>query len=91
MCLGLPGQIIAIQDKQSMLGKVSFSGVSREVDLSCVATENLNDLVGKWVLVHVGFAMSVIDEEEAKATLEALEGLAEAQEEFAAIKESAGE
>jgi hydrogenase expression/formation protein HypC len=80
---------MAIKDKQSLLGKVSFSGISRDIDLSCVATENLYDLVGKWVLVHVGFAMSVIDEEEARATLDALEGLAEAQEEFAAIKESA--
>lgn len=86
MCLGLPGQITAVTDKDALLGRVNFSGVSRIVDLACVAGENLDDLIGKWVLVHVGFAMSVIDEEEAHATLKALEGLEEAHEEMKAIE-----
>jgi hydrogenase expression/formation protein HypC len=89
MCLGIPGRIVAISDPERNLGVAEFSGVRRAVDLTCVATGPLADLVGQWVLVHVGFAMSVIDETEAQATLAALAQLGEAEEEMDAMRRSA--
>ena len=80
MCLGIPGQIVAITDEPRQMGMADVSGVRREVSLACVADRPLADLIGEWVLIHVGFAMAVIDEKEAEETLEALRGLGEAQE-----------
>ena len=80
MCLGIPGQITAITDETRQLAMADVSGVRREVSLAPVATASLDDLVGSWVLIHVGFAMAVIDEDEAAETFEALKGLGEAQE-----------
>lgn len=80
MCLGIPGQITAITDPDRQMAMADVSGVRREVSLAPVVTGPLEDLVGQWVLIHVGFAMAVIDEDEAAATLEALRGLGEAQE-----------
>ena len=67
MCLGIPGRIVAIADEDAMLAVVDVSGVRRTVDVVCVAQEcePLEALIGVWVLVHVGFAMSRIDEAEA--------------------------
>ena len=72
MCLGIPGQIVSITDEALQTGVVQVSGVKREANLSCVvpANGNLQSLVGSWALVHVGFAMSIIDEEEAQRTLQ---------------------
>lgn len=91
MCLGIPGQIVEIVDAGSMLAMVNVSGVKREVNLSCVIPEdqNLDSLVGRWTLVHVGFAMSTIDEEEARKTLEVLAELGELQEELDAMQQTA--
>ncbi|MEL6518126.1 MAG: HypC/HybG/HupF family hydrogenase formation chaperone [Pseudomonadota bacterium] len=61
------------------------SGVRREVSVACVADGPLDDLLGAWTLIHVGFAMSLIDEDEAAKTLEALRGLGEAQETLEAM------
>lgn len=72
MCLGVPGQIIKIDANYLQLATVDVCSVQREVNISLVCTGNPADLLGKWVLVHVGFAMSVIDEDEAKKTQEAL-------------------
>ncbi|MFD2173759.1 HypC/HybG/HupF family hydrogenase formation chaperone [Rhodobacter lacus] len=80
MCLGIPGQIIAITDAERMAALAEVSGVRREVNVACVAEGPLEALVGQWVLIHVGFAMSRIDEVEAARTLEALRDLGEAQE-----------
>ncbi|MBT9384199.1 HypC/HybG/HupF family hydrogenase formation chaperone [Pseudooceanicola sp. CBS1P-1] len=80
MCLGIPGQITAITDAARQMGLADVSGVKREVSLACVADRPLEDLVGEWVLIHVGFAMAVIDADEAARTLEALRALGEAQE-----------
>ncbi|MDU8945441.1 HypC/HybG/HupF family hydrogenase formation chaperone [Ovoidimarina sediminis] len=81
MCLGIPGQITEITDEDRMMAMADVSGVRREVSLAPVSTgAALEALVGQWVLIHVGFAMAVIDEDEAAATLEALRGLGEAQE-----------
>jgi hydrogenase expression/formation protein HypC len=70
MCLGVPGQITQIQpDPTGMtMGKVSFGGVQREVCLAYVPEAE----VGNWVLVHVGFALNVLDEEEAQQIFDAL-------------------
>jgi hydrogenase expression/formation protein HypC len=88
MCLGIPGRIVAISDAGNKLGMVDVCGVKREVNLACVvdAAHPVASCVGDWVLVHVGFAMSRIDEREARLTLTLLEELGEAQAEVAAIR-----
>lgn len=89
MCLGIPGQITEITDEGRMMARVDVSGVSREVNVACIAGNgNLSDLVGSWALIHVGFAMSRIDADEAAKTLEALRELGEAQEEIEAMQRS---
>ncbi len=73
MCLGTPGQIVAIHDAAKKLGVVEIAGVRRVTNLACVVDEiPLDACVGEWVLVHVGFAMSRIDPEEARRTLSLL-------------------
>lgn len=87
MCLGIPGKIIHIVDPERQTGMVDIGGIQRAVNLSCVVEDDkdLNDYIGSWVLVHVGFAMSVLDEEQAQATLAALTELGEMQEELLAM------
>jgi hydrogenase expression/formation protein HypC len=80
MCLGIPGRITAITDPARLMAMAEVSGVRREVNVACVAGNDLDALVGQWALIHVGFAMSLIDEDEAAKTLEALRDLGEAQE-----------
>lgn len=80
MCLGIPGQIIEITDEARMMAMADISGVRREVNVAVVIETALEDLVGRWALIHVGFAMALIDEDEAARTLEALRELGEAQE-----------
>jgi len=80
MCLGIPGQIVEITDEARMMALADVSGVRREVNVACVLEGDIGDLVGTWTLIHVGFAMSLIDEEEAASTLQALKDLGEAQE-----------
>lgn len=89
MCLGIPGQIVEITDPARQMALADISGVKREVSLACIATGPLEELIGAWALIHVGFAMSRIDEDEAAATLEALKGLGEAQETLEAMEEGA--
>lgn len=93
MCLGIPGRIVDIVDEDAMLATVDVSGVRRTVDVVCVATPGrpLSDLLGGWVIVHVGFAMSLIDEEEAAATLKVLAEIGEAEAEIEAIRASSVE
>ncbi|HAA58500.1 MAG TPA: hydrogenase assembly protein HupF [Myxococcales bacterium] len=90
MCLGIPGQIIEIKDPTKKLGVVDVSGVRRVTNLMCIVDEDhpVESCVGDWVLVHVGFAMSRIDPEEAQRTLELLHELGEAQEELEAMRAS---
>lgn len=74
MCLGIPGEVVAITDEATNLATVTVGGVRRTINIGL-----LDDIrPGDWVLVHVGFAMSKIDEAEAQATLEMLEGLGQA-------------
>lgn len=84
MCLGIPGQIVEIVDTEKKLAKVNVSGVKREVNIACIVDENhsIAACMGDWVLVHVGFAMSRIDADEAEKTLALLTELGEAQEEI---------
>ncbi len=87
MCLGIPGRIVQITDAGNKLGLVDVCGVRRPVNLACVVDEqhSLQSCIGDWVLVHVGFAMSRIDEREAQLTLELLTQLGEAQAEIEAM------
>ncbi len=90
MCLGIPGVVLEITDREAFLAAVDVSGVRRKINVACVAApEALDDLIGKWVLVHVGFAMSIVDEAEAQKTLEVLEQMGEVQEELMAMRNSA--
>ena len=91
MCLGIPGQIVEITQPEHKLAMVDVSGVRREVNIACVVDDEhpIESCVDDWVLVHVGFAMSRIDEEEAAQTLDILRQLGEVQEELAAMGDSA--
>jgi hydrogenase expression/formation protein HypC len=91
MCLGIPGQIVKITDVARQMALVDVSGVQREVSLECVVDDYfpLDKCVGQWALVHVGFAMSLINEGEAAATLKVLRELGEVQAELLAMQESA--
>jgi len=90
MCLGIPGQIIEITDVTKKLALVDVSGVKRQVNIACIIDEahSVTSCVGDWVLVHVGFAMSRIDPEEAKKTLDLLVELGEVQAEIMAMQTS---
>jgi hydrogenase expression/formation protein HypC len=91
MCLGIPGRITAITDAASKLAMVDVLGVQREINIACVLGPNQapETCLDAWVLVHVGFAMSRIDEREAALTLELLHALGEAQAEAQAMRASA--
>ena len=79
MCLGIPAQIKEIVDVDNQIAMVDLSGVSREVNIACVLddTYQSEDLINKWVLVHVGFELSVVDEDEAHKTLKILDEIGE--------------
>ena len=85
MCLGIPGRIVAITDEARQMAMAEISGVRREVNVACIAEGTLEALVGSWALIHVGFAMSRIDPDEAERTLQALRDLGEAQEALEAM------
>lgn len=89
MCLGVPGQIVEISDADNLLGIVDVSGVRREINLICVVDDEhpIESCKGAWVLVHVGFAMSRIDELEAAKTLRLLTELGEMQRELEALQQ----
>lgn len=84
MCIGVPGQIQSIEGHQA---KVEVCGVLRDVDLTLVGNvdEQGCSRLGQWVLVHVGFAMSMIDEEEARDTLAALQNMFEVEPDVGAL------
>ena len=76
MCLGIPGQVVEITDPVNHLAKVDVSGVQRTISVRLLAEEGL--LAGDWVLVHVGFAMAKIDQDEADLTLAAMKHMGQA-------------
>lgn len=87
MCLGIPARITAITDPERLLATAEVAGVRREVSIALILEpgEAPESCLGTWVLVHVGFAMSRIDEAEAEATLAALDALGEAEAELAQL------
>ena len=91
MCLGIPGRIVKIDDVAKKLATVDVSGVKRQVNIACIVNEEhpVASCVGDWVLIHVGFAMSRINEAEAAETLKILTELGEAQAELEAMRLSA--
>jgi hydrogenase expression/formation protein HypC len=88
MCLGIPGEVVEIMDgDRADLAKVDVSGVRRAINIGLLENEPLAP--GDWVLIHVGFAMSKIDEAEAKAAMDFLEGIGQAyDDEIAALAQS---
>jgi len=88
MCLGIPGRIVSIDDTVRKLATVEVSGIKRQVNIACIVSDDhpAESCLGDWVLVHVGFAMSRIDEEEAAQTLKILTELGEAQAEMEAMR-----
>jgi hydrogenase expression/formation protein HypC len=92
MCLGVPGQIVEISDRERMLAVADVSGVRRAVNVTCIVDEShpIETCIGDWVLIHVGFAMARIDEAEAAETLKVLTQIGDMQDELDAMRHSAG-
>jgi hydrogenase expression/formation protein HypC len=88
MCLGVPGRIVRIDDAANCLATVDVCGVRRVINIACIVTDDhpAASCVGDWVLVHVGFAMSRIDEDQAMQTLQILTELGEAQAELDSMR-----
>ena len=87
MCLGIPGEVVEFLPDQPDLARVSVSGVRRVINIGLLSDEPLAP--GDWVLIHVGFALSKIDEDEAASALAFLEGIGQAYEdELIALAES---
>jgi hydrogenase expression/formation protein HypC len=76
MCLGIPGQLVEFVDTHEHLARVEVSGVTRIINIGLLEDEHLEP--GDWVLIHVGFAMSKIDEEEADMALASLKLMGQA-------------
>ncbi|MEI7347016.1 hydrogenase maturation factor HybG [Dickeya chrysanthemi] len=86
MCLGIPGQVVEWASTDHQLAWVDVCGVRREVNVALVLEEGQPEsLIGQWVLVHVGFAMSRLDEEEARDTLDALRQMEEVESDVGAF------
>ena len=86
MCLGIPGEIVALLDDN--VATISVSGVERQISVGLLADEGV--AVGDWVLVHVGFALSKIDQQEAEMTLDQIKKLGQPfTDEMTAFQETA--
>ena len=87
MCLGIPGEVVELHPEHADLAKVNVSGVRRMINIGLLADDP--PAPGEWVLIHVGFAMSKIDEAEAAAARQFLEGIGQAYtDEIAALRKS---
>ena len=75
MCLAIPGQVIEFVDEPNRLARVDVAGVIRTVNVGLLDRDGDAALPGDWVLIHVGFALSKVDEDEAAATLRMLQGM----------------
>jgi hydrogenase expression/formation protein HypC len=80
MCLAIPGQVLEIVDEPNRLAKVDVAGVVRNVNVGLLDANGDSARAGDWVLIHVGFAMSKVDEDEAQATLRLLQQMGDAYE-----------
>jgi len=86
MCLAVPGKVVEIIDSGDIafrLGKVDFGGIRKDVNLAYTPEAE----VGKYVLVHVGFAISVIDEEEAQRVFDYLKQMGDLEEELGEVRQ----
>ena len=89
MCLAIPGQVVEITDATNRLAKVDVAGVQRTVNVGLLDADGAGAEPGDWVLIHVGFALSKVDEAEAAATLRLLEGMgADYEQELLELRES---
>jgi len=86
MCLAIPGKIVEIVDEENQIAKVEVGGVRRNVNIGMLDKDDAR--IGDYVLIHVGFAMSKIDEKEAEETLKLLEELGSYEEEMSQFKSS---
>jgi hydrogenase expression/formation protein HypC len=87
MCLGIPGEVMEIETDRPDLAKVNVSGVRRSINIGLLEGEDLAP--GDWILIHVGFALSKIDEREAQAALDFLKGIGQAYtDEMNALRDS---
>jgi len=88
MCLGVPGQIAEIVDPELLIALADVAGVRRKVNITCIVSDEhrIDDCIGDWVLIHVGFAMARIDEAEAAETLKVLTAMGELQAELASMQ-----
>ena len=89
MCLAIPGQIVEVVDPVNQLARVDVAGVRRNVNIGLLGDNGAAPGPGDWVLIHVGFAISQVDEDEALATRKLLEQMgAEYEQELEELKES---
>ena len=89
MCLAIPGMVVEMVDPANQLASVDVVGVRRNVNVSLLADEDGGVRPGDWVLIHVGFALSKVDEEEAHATVRLLEQMgAQYEQELEELKAS---
>jgi hydrogenase expression/formation protein HypC len=88
MCLGIPGRIVEVSDREGGLATIDVSGVRRSVSIALVDEPAAPIEQGDWVLVHVGFALSRIDEEQAQETLELLRRGVELQRELDEMRDA---
>jgi hydrogenase expression/formation protein HypC len=89
ICLAIPGQVIAIVDEENRLAKVDVAGVQRNVNVGLLDEDGTAAIPGDWVLIHVGFAISKVDEDEARATLGLLQRMgADYEQELEELKAS---
>jgi hydrogenase expression/formation protein HypC len=90
MCLAIPGEVLEVVDEANRLARVDVAGVRRNVNIGLLDEGGEGVGPGDWVLIHVGFAISKVDEEEALATRRLLEGMgADYEQELEELKASA--
>jgi hydrogenase expression/formation protein HypC len=89
MCLAIPGQVVELVDEANQIARVDVVGVRRNINVSLLADDGIGAQPGDWVLIHVGFALSKVDQEEAHATLRLLERMgADYEQELEELKAS---
>ncbi len=87
MCLGVPGKVVLVNDEWN--ATVDVNGVQRVVNISYISDEERQTLHDKWVLIHVGFAMSIIDEQDALASLKLLAQLTDGSNDSVSLEPTA--
>ena len=84
MCLAIPGKIVEIVDEENSIAKVDVGGVKRNINIGMLDKDEAR--IGDYVLIHVGFAMSKVDEQQAEETLRVLKEIGEFDSEFEQFK-----